>query len=284
MAQHKIPNDGVRRRIAEMRRRRRATTFFALGAALLLAGCQTLDNARLLLPPDWADMRRVTERVVVERDAGPADAERAVAVATAARERLERVLGEVRADPMFFVCASDACFQRFGGGAPRAKAFSDRRILLGPRGDSAGFAAHEMWHAELFRRLGLVRVMSLPRWFDEGVAVWISNEPVHSEAMYQRALASGIRMPTLGELESRDGFYAAIARTGDDKRAGRTADDLSVVYPVMGHEIRRWIAVVGVDGLRALLSALEAGDDFQTTYERLETGTRTGSHRESAPK
>jgi hypothetical protein len=187
-----------------------------------------------------------------------------------ARARLSEVMSEVRSNPVLVFCVTAACYQGFGGGTPRAKTFGDHRVLMGPDGMTTAYLAHEWWHAELYARLGFWSWQKVPVWFNEGVAVWVSQDPRYGEDMYQRVLAQGIEPPSLKELEGLDGFNAAIRRYGDHLWASRPADAVTVVYPAAAHEVNRWIGLVGVSGLRALVEGVRRGQDFHALYDRLE--------------
>ncbi|KEO75199.1 hypothetical protein EL17_05915 [Anditalea andensis] len=49
-------------------------------------------------------------------------------------------------------------------------------IVLGPEGQNVDVIAHEMLHAELQRRVGLLKILNeVPVWFDEGAALTLDN-------------------------------------------------------------------------------------------------------------
>ncbi|TDC30301.1 hypothetical protein E1211_24450 [Micromonospora sp. 15K316] len=52
----------------------------------------------------------------------------------------------------------------------------NRAVMLSPRGIVAVIAAHELSHVELHERLGS-HTGQIPQWFDEGLAVLVSNAP-----------------------------------------------------------------------------------------------------------
>ncbi len=238
--------------------------------AFVLSGCQTLQNSKLFLPAQWVGLDEVASDIRVDAAADQAQRTLAMRLRDASRARLTAVVGEVISQPVFVFCFSDGCFQRFGGGSPRAKSFGDLRILIGPVAMTQAFVAHEWWHAELYRRAGYGAVRKVPRWFDEGVAVWISDDPRYGEVMYQRLLAQGVTPPALKELETMDDFIAAVGRYGDHLWATKPADAVTVVYPTAAHEVRRWMTIVGLAGLRQLVAGLARGEAFETLYSNLE--------------
>lgn len=251
-------------------RARRAAAWLAMSSGLALAGCQTAANAKLLLPADWTGLVDVSPEVRVEHSASAEQREVALRMHRDARLRLAAALGEVRSQPVHVFCFSADCYQRFGGGSPRAKSFGSLRALYGPAGLTTAYVAHEWWHAELHQRLGYWQTRRVPRWFDEGAAVWVSEDPRYGEAMYQRVLAQGIVPPTLDELRSMDDFIAAIGRHGDHLWASKSADAVNVVYPTAAREVRRWLDRAGTAGLRALVDGLARGESFDALYRALE--------------
>jgi len=82
-------------------------------------------------------------------------------------------------------------------------------------------------------------------------------------------LQEKIDPPHLETLLSFDDWDAAIGRYGDHLQT-HDSDAVTVVYPTAGHEVRRWIDIVGVNGHRRLVDELALGADFSTVYTALE--------------
>lgn len=236
----------------------------------LLAGCQTARNLTLYFPASLSGLDTVSADVQVEHGSSPQQRSQVQHLRDDAHTRLAAAVGTVQAHPIHVFCFTDGCYQRFGGGTPRAKSFGDHYTLIGPAGLTTGYVAHEWWHAELYRRLSWRQLRGVPTWFDEGVAVWVSDDPRYGEEMFQRILAQGITPPTLDELATRNGFIAAVGRHGDHLWAGKPADAITVVYPTAAREARRWMKIAGIGGLRELLARLERGEPFAGAYAELE--------------
>ena len=252
-------------------RRARVWTFWLLLAACsLLGGCQTTRNFALFAPASWTGLETLSDDVRVEATAAPEQRAQAFRLRDEAYDRLNTAMRSVQSWPIHVFCFSDACYQGFGGGSPRAKSFGRHRTLIGPHGLTAAYVAHEWWHADLYSRLGFWSWRKVPTWFDEGTAVWISGDLRYGEAMYQRVLAQGVTPPTLDELATRNGFIAAIGRYGDHLWASKSSDAVTVVYPTAAREVRRWLQIVGTDGLRELVARLARGETFATAYAELE--------------
>lgn len=73
--------------------------------------------------------------------------------------------------PKVLACVTDACYRRIGGGGERGVAVMNQAVMLSPRGIDPVIASHEMSHVELHARGGKV-----PQWFDEGLAVVVSDD------------------------------------------------------------------------------------------------------------
>jgi hypothetical protein len=87
--------------------------------------------------------------------------------------------GVLRETPRILVCATDACSRRVGSAAAKGMSYAHIGLRLSPFGIDPVIVAHEESHIELHGRLGLLRFMSgaVPAWFDEGLAVIVSDDP-----------------------------------------------------------------------------------------------------------
>jgi hypothetical protein len=92
----------------------------------------------------------------------------------AADRRLRAFFGDRLTAPRVLICHTDACYRRIGGGGEKGQALRDWALLLSPGGANAVIAAHELTHVEVFHRLD---GGDLPSWFDEGLAVLVSDDP-----------------------------------------------------------------------------------------------------------
>ena len=235
---------------------------------LLLTSCSTsINNVKMWFPPEFSGMQRKSVDLVIEASASAEDITNLRKMNDVATERLNVVWPVTQSKPELWVCLTETCYQNLGGGSPKAKSFGSR-ILISPRGLSTGIISHERWHSEFVWRIGIVKAFEIPRWFDEGVAVWVSQYPLHSEEMYQRVLDEKITPPALSALITFKDWDRAVGRYGDHLKSDDSSPN--VVYPTAGHEIRRWISVVGIDGLRQLVDRIAAGEDFSAVYLGIE--------------
>lgn len=116
--------------------------------------------------------------IYVQKKTG--DDERVAIVGTIdeARTKLTEFWGPLEAKPRILVCSDDDCFRRLGGGGRRGMSLFDRVAVLSPRGSNATIAAHELSMNELHHRIGLWAFATgrMPVWFDEGIAMYSSND------------------------------------------------------------------------------------------------------------
>ncbi|WP_203835997.1 hypothetical protein [Winogradskya humida] len=93
-----------------------------------------------------------------------------------ARARLDYFYGERTANPRILICATDTCYRHIGGGGEKGRALGEFSLMLSPAGATETIATHELSHAELHHLLG-ASANSVPDWFDEGLAVLVSQDP-----------------------------------------------------------------------------------------------------------
>ena len=172
-------------------------------------------------------------RLYIERGASAADRATTAQAIAAGEDRVAAFYGARRSDPIILVCVSDACYRRLGGGGSRGQAYGTTALILSPRGISTVIAAHELSHIELHTRLGLWRTIrhAVPPWFDEGLAVVVSDD-----RRYLTAPGSSDR-----------------CRVGDD---GATPPaDVDRFYAIAGCRVSRWMATRG-DNAAAILALI----------------------------
>lgn len=263
---------------------RRSWVAILLLTPLLLSGCSVLQGGRLL-SPQMAGLEPVAPRLYIEagddeREQARRGAELKAALARA-EEAIRHTYGEVRSRPVVHACFTEACYAAFGGRGSVAKVYGDR-ILLSPRGLNWHFLAHEWSHAEMRSRLSWRGWWHMPQWFDEGVAVTISEAPEHSEAHWRWLVAHDVARPSvqgLRRLRTLDQWLAAVHRHGEDQNAQRRArgePEIHPVYTAAGQELRPWLQHVGTAGLLRLIDQVNAGAPFDEAYDAATASTAKG--------
>jgi hypothetical protein len=240
--------------------------------AALIAGCSTLQGAKLLAPERFG-LTPVAPGIYVEIGADEATRANLREDMEHAADAMRAAYGKASARPIVNACISEACYAAFGGRGSVAKVYGDR-ILLSPRGLNWHFLAHEWSHVEMRTRLTVSAWLNLPQWFDEGIAVAASEAPEHSEDHWQFLVASNIPRPTREELhalKSLAQWNDAVGRYGEKSNAERKARgeaEIRPVYSAAGHEVRPWLAKVGSAGLLRLIERLNRGEEFESAYDQ----------------
>ncbi|GAB6908546.1 hypothetical protein JCM12296A_43860 [Desulfosarcina cetonica] len=156
---------------------------------VLLSGCTQVNRAKTyLISPSTLGMEKIAPHVFVNPDMSPADREKVAGIAMAAKEKIINFYGGVISAPDILACSTQASFKRLGGTSQRGLLLGTSKILISQKGLTTPILTHEWSHAELRARMdakmgGVFGISSMPTWFDEGLAVVVSEEPSHSEKM-----------------------------------------------------------------------------------------------------
>jgi hypothetical protein len=255
----------------------------AIAALLFCTGCSTVRGTKLLVPT-WFDMEPIADRVFVNKEMPSTERAQALMLVSASEKRIVQYYGKAISTPKFFFCSTDECFKSFGGSTSRAKSFGDYATLFSPRGMSIPIISHERSHAELYSRIDSMR--RIPQWFDEGLAVTVSDAPEHSENHWQFLVTSNIPRPARDELytyKSLKQWIDAVHRYGDDSNIERRAKGEPEIYPVYsaaGHELRFWFSKTGTPGLLAFIERMNNGENFESAYQVVNTVStnKLGTH------
>jgi hypothetical protein len=236
----------------------------------LLGGCSVLQGGKLFAPETFG-FERIAANIYVESGTDEATQSSLRAAMDKAESAIRAAYGSVQSRPIIHACITEQCLESFGGKGTFAKVYG-KRILLSPRGLNWHFIAHEWSHAEMLTRLDFFAWRRMPQWFDDGVAVAISEAPEHSEQHWQFLVASNTPRPTREELytlKSLSQWLAANRRYSDNKNAQRRArgeTEIHSLYAAAGHELRPWLAAADVPGLLAFIEKMNAGEAFESAY------------------
>ncbi|MBL7255323.1 hypothetical protein [Paractinoplanes lichenicola] len=190
--------------------------------------------------PGCYGLTKVGDGLYSERDLSAAQKQQLTTVAADARRRVEEFYGGRESDPRLVACFTDSCYDRIGGGGEKGIAILDRAVMLSPRGLDAVIASHEMSHVELSRRL---RDGEVPQWFDEGLAVVVSQDP--------RYLGAHCDVPYDGPLPET--LPAWLEAASADQQ----------VYSRAACRVQRWLdATGGRNAVLGLIDQLNGGGAF----------------------
>jgi hypothetical protein len=239
---------------------------------ITISGCSILQGGKLLLPECFG-LTSVTPSIYVESGADEATRIKLRESMKKAETAIRTAFGGVASHPTVNACVTEECYESFGGGRGSLAKVYGKRILLSPRALDWHFLTHEWSHAELSTRLTFFAWKRMPQWFDEGVAVAVSEAPEHSESHWQFLVTNNLPRPTREELQtlkSLKQWLDAIHQYGEDKNTERKAKgepEFRPVYSAAGHELRPWLVKVGSAGFLTFIDQMNDGADFESSYQ-----------------
>lgn len=200
-----------------------------------------------------------------------ADRENVVKIAIEAKEKIVSFYGSTMSAPDILACSTKECFADLGGTVQRGLLLGKKKILISPKGLTTPILAHEWSHAELRTRMGtrldgVFGIPAIPTWFDEGLAVAVSEEPSHSEKVWEEIVKAKMPTPALASLASLREWNKAAQRFGDVDYSKGVPAKICVVYATAGHEVRKWYQRVGREGLLKLIDEVKSGGDFEKSF------------------
>jgi len=228
-----------------------------------LVGCTTIRQTKLLEPTAHG-MEKIGPRVYASREVPEGKRQQLLDAYRKGREKARAFYGGLVTDPIIVGCVDTDCIIDFGGSGDGAPAFEvTPAILLWPKVFGAGEVAHEWSHLELHARVGASGARrTIPNWFHEGLATVVADLPRHSEAVYEKAVESGVAVPPLSELRTSAQWAAAFKKYPNPNGP-------PVVYATAGHEVHTWLQCVGKPGLFELIESVKSGEEFDSAYERI---------------
>jgi hypothetical protein len=221
----------------------------------LVVGSTTLayPAAAAVACPACYGFERVSENTFVDKAMTPEQRSRTEETIRQARDRVRGFYANLTRNPRVLVCASDECYRRIGGGGSRGMALLDLALFLSPRGVDPVIAAHELSHIELHSRLGWIGTLrrDVPQWFDEGVAVVVSDDP-----RYLAEAGHGDRCLVSPEADLPVDRSAWIHGASNDQ-----------LYAKAACLVSRWISAKGGPGaVIGLVDKVAHGASFDAAY------------------
>lgn len=155
------------------------TLFLILPPVLLLIFMQRPVAATLC--PGCFGMQALQPGVYVEASLPTADRTQFLKSLAGAEVREVQFYGAEEHVPRVLVCVTPGCYARLGAPGARVSSIGGFTLLVGPEGTQQVLMAHELSHVEMHGRVGLVKMLvgEIPAWFDEGVAVLVSDDPAY---------------------------------------------------------------------------------------------------------
>ncbi|MCL2874866.1 MAG: hypothetical protein FWF12_00950 [Betaproteobacteria bacterium] len=229
-----------------------------------LSGCSTVRSAKLLVPT-WFGFKEIQAGVFVDDEMPQIQQQEFLKTLNVAKNRVTVFFGNSVSKAKVFACSTEECFTSHGGLTARGKTYGASMLLLSPRGLDDVILSHELAHLELCNRIGVWRSMrSVPSWFDEGLAVFVSQDPRYTEQGWLRATENGLKAPKLNEI-------------------GQLLDNENWLlgYGTARKVVGNWYQQVGHAGLMQLIAEVSRGSDFDTSFQSI---ARRSSASNAAPQ
>ncbi len=165
--------------------------------------------------PSCYGLERITPALFVEAAMPAQDRAKLQETIVAAEARVAGYYGAFEGHPALLACITDACDHKLGGRGARATTFTTfggSFIRAAPRGLNETILSHEFSHVELHRRIGAWKLFmeAVPAWFDEGVAVVVSDD----ERYLKPGVTGARRCTALPERPLPDGHFSWGAAAG----------------------------------------------------------------------
>jgi hypothetical protein len=200
--------------------------------------------------PSCYGLEAVHAGIYIDRSASSEQRAQIVALIDQARERVRSLYGQIERSPRILICATSPCYHSLGGGESRGMALGNFGLLLSPRAlTSPVIPAHELAHVELHSRIGLLRTYrrDIPQWFDEGLAVNVSDDPRY---LAPGGVADRCLVSSDEPLPLERGSWVETARTRD-------------LYAKAACRVSRWMAANGgPEAVLSLIARISGGEKF----------------------
>ncbi len=109
----------------------------------------------------------------------PSRLEQAAALRDEAVRFVQANVASVRSVPRMIFCSTTECASSFGLTRQAAYSLSTYGIIVSPRGWKPYYVRHELIHHLQCERLGRTAELFKPKWFVEGMAYSLSDDPRH---------------------------------------------------------------------------------------------------------
>lgn len=223
-----------------------------IALVLCMSGCSTVRSTKLLVP-SWFGFSEISEGVYVDDQMSPGQRQEFLKILSLAKERVSAFFGSIEASSKVFACSTEECFVSHGGVTAKGKAYGDSMLLLSPRGLDAVIASHELTHIEFHGRVGAFRSWrAIPSWFDEGLAVLVSEDPRYTEDAWLKATDNGCSAPKLENIGEMLG-----------------KGDWLLSYGTARREVGAWYLHAGRAGLEHLIAEVKNGSDFNSAFNSI---------------
>ena len=216
---------------------------------LCTSGCSTVRSTKLFAP-SWFGFSEISEHMYADDQMSVSQRQEFLKILDLAKSRVSAFFGGIEGSPKVFACSTEKCFVSHGGVTAKGKTYGDSMLLLSPRGLDVVIAAHELSHIELHNRVGVFRSWrEIPDWFDEGLAVLVSEDPRYTEGAWLQATDNGRNAPEL---------------TAIGKAIPLGNDNWQLSYGTSRRAVGEWCLHAGRAGLAHLITEVKSGKNFDS--------------------
>ena len=224
--------------------------------SLAVAGCSVVRGTKALAS-DWFGFVEISKNIYVNQSMPSSQRMDFLKTAQAAQARVSQFFGGLDGHPKILACSTEACFVANDFGAtPKGQAYGSSALILSPRGLNIVIISHELTHIELHTRVGAVRSWrAIPGWFDEGLAVYVSQDPRYTEEAWLRATDDGRNVPGINTLTWGKGRWL-------------------LNYGTARHAVGKWYAHAGQAGFMQLIAQVRNGTNFDVAFQAKNVSNR----------
>lgn len=231
-----------------------AAVLLSIGGAMAAVA---IPGPQRLLAPGWFGFEEIAPGIYGPPRMASGDAASALEAIDRSKRTVSAFFGYQTPMPMIVLCPEGACTDTFGDSRVRGIAYGKRVIRLNDAGINRTIATHELMHTALKSEIGEWRGFfdAIPAWFDEGLAVLVSDDPRFDREIDPAVIAEIKARHSwrdwgglINEFGWRDIYGGAVTLVRDLERE------------------------IGRDGLRAVLTAVSEGADFETALREARSG------------
>ena len=223
--------------------------------SLTVSGCFAVRAAKTLAP-NWFGFVEISKDIYVDKAMPSSQRIDVIKTVRLAQARVSQFFGGLDGQPKIFACSTEECFVTNDFGAtPKGQAYGSSALMLSPRGQDIVIITHELTHIELHTRIGAFRSWhSMPSWFDEGLAVLVSQDPRYTEKDWLKATEDGRIAPEINALTWGKGSW--LLNYGTARRA-----------------VGEWYSRAKYAGLMYLIAEVKNGANFDTAFNNIPSKT-----------
>ena len=168
---------------------------------------------------------------------------------------------EKRNTPKILYCHSYDLIKKFNPHGDRNHAISiftpiGYHMVINDTGVEVNILSHELLHCLFYEKLGSLKWLKLtykiPVWFDEGLAMQVD----HRELFSEDKIDNNRLIKDLRPIHHSKDFFIE--------------ESLWINYVSSKYEVKRWLSIVGSEGLIELINSINIKTNFYTEYSRIE--------------